>query len=56
MSEEAWDAFLDNEIEKSGIAKYVRELKNNKTGGSDGIVGEMLKYGGSRMVDLLSSY
>ena len=30
-----------------------RKLKNNKTGGSDGIVGELLKYGGSGMVDLL---
>ena len=29
----------------------VRKLKNNKTGGSDGIVGELLKYGGSGMVD-----
>ena len=31
----------------------VRKLKNDKTGGSDGIVGELLKYGGSGMVDLL---
>ena len=30
-----------------------RKLKNNKTGGSDGLVGELLKYGGSGMVDLL---
>ena len=28
------------------------QLKNNKTGGSDGLVGE-LKYGGVGMVDLL---
>ena len=26
---------------------------NNKTGGRDGIVGELPKYGGSGMVDLL---
>ena len=52
-AEEAGDAFLDKEIEKGEIAKCVRKLKNNKTGGSDGIVGELLKYGGSRMVDLL---
>ena len=25
----------------------------NKTGGSDGLVGELLKYGGSGMIDLL---
>ena len=53
LSEEAGDAFLDTEIEKSEIAKCVRKFKNNKTGGSDGIVGELLKYGGSGMVDLL---
>ena len=47
------DAFLDKEVEKGEIAKCVRKLKNNKTGGSDGIVGELLKYGGSGMVDLL---
>ena len=53
MSEETGDAFLDKEVEKGEIAKCVRKLKNNKTGGSDGIVGELLKYGGSGMVDLL---
>ena len=31
----------------------VRKLKNNKTRGSDGLVGEFLKYGGSGMIDLL---
>ena len=56
MSEEAGDAFLDKEVEKGEIAKCVRKLKNNKTGGSDGIVGELLKYGGSGMVDLLEHY
>ena len=35
------------------IAKCLRNLKNSKTGGSDGIVGKLLKYGGSGMVDLL---
>ena len=28
-------------------------FKNNKTGSSDGLVGELLKYGGSGMIDLL---
>ena len=42
MSEEARDAFLDKKMEKGEIVKYVRKPKNNKTGGSDGIVGEML--------------
>ena len=53
LSEEAGDAFLDKEVEKGEIAKCVRKLKNSKTGGSDGIMGELLKYGGSGMVDLL---
>ena len=35
------------------ITKCLRNLKNSKTGGSDGIVGELLKYGGSGMIDLL---
>ncbi len=31
----------------------VRKLKNNKTGGSYGLVGELLKYGGPGVIDLL---
>ena len=53
LSEEAGDSFLDKKIEKGEIAKCVRKLKNNKTGGSYRRVGELLKYGGSGMVDLL---
>ena len=53
MSEEVTDSLLDKELEKGEIAKYLRNLKNSKTGSSDGIVGELLKYGGSGMVDLL---
>ena len=37
---------LDREIDLEEIALCVRKLKNNKTGGSDGLVGELLKYGG----------
>ena len=36
---------LDRKIEKNEIAVRVRKLKNNRTGGSDGIVGEFFKYG-----------
>ena len=43
------DPVLDREIELHEIEKCVRKLKNNKTGGSDGLVGELLKYGGSGM-------
>ena len=31
----------------------VRKLKNNKIGGSNGLVGELLKYDWSGMIDLL---
>ena len=41
------------ELHKGEIEKCVCKLKNNKTGGSDGLVGELLKYGGGGMVDLL---
>ena len=44
LSEEVTDSLLDKEIEKGEIAKCLRNLKNSKTGGSDGIVGELLKY------------
>ena len=50
---EVADALLDEEIEKGQIAKCVRKLKNIKTGGSNKIVGELIKYNGSGMVDLL---
>ena len=53
MSELCEDEFLDKEIEKGEIVKCIRKLKINKTGGSDGLVGELLKYGGSGMVYLL---
>ena len=41
------------EIEPAQIARCLHSLKNNKTGSSDGLVGELLKYGGSGMVNLL---
>ena len=53
MSELCEDDRLDIVIEKDEIVKCIRKLKNNKTGGSDGLVGELLKYGGSGMVCLL---
>ena len=53
LSEEVTDSLLDKEIEMGEVAKCLRNLKNSKTVGSDGIVGELLKYGGSGMVDLL---
>ena len=37
------DSVLDREIE---IAVFAQKPKSNKIGGSDGLVGELLKYGG----------
>ena len=53
LSEEVADSLLNKEVEKGEIAKCPKNLKNSKTGDSDGIVGELLKYDGSGMVDLL---
>ena len=47
------DLDLDKEIEESEIVRCIKKLKNNKTGGSDGIVSELLKYGGVGMVKML---
>ena len=45
---------LDRQIDREEIAQCVKKLKNYKTGGCDGIVGELLKYGGSGMECLLT--
>ena len=50
MSSACEDSILDREIEPAEIARCLHSLK---TGGSDGLVGELLKYGGSGMVNLL---
>ena len=47
------DETLDRGIE---IVKCIRRLRNIKTGSSDGLVGEWLKYGGSGMVYLLEHF
>ena len=47
------DLDLDKEIEEPEIVRCIKKLKNNKTGGSDGIVSELLKYGGVGMVKML---
>ena len=45
--------FLDRKIERKEILACIKKIKNNKTGGSDGLVVELLKYGGMGMVYLL---
>ena len=53
LSVDCEDDIFDRVIDPAEISRCLRKLKNNKTGGSDGLVGELLKYGGSGMVDLL---
>ena len=44
------DEVLDKVVDRNEIAQCLRKIKNNKTGGSDGLVGELLKYSGEGMV------
>ena len=44
---------LDRGFSYADITKCSKSLKNNKTGGNDGLVGELLKYGGKGMATLL---
>ena len=53
MSHSCVNGTLDREIDPEEIVRCLRSPKNNKTGGSDGLVCELLKYGGMGMVDLL---
>ena len=53
LSADGEGSVLDREISLEEIAVCVRKLKNIKTGGSDGLVGELLKYGGMGMIELL---
>ena len=39
------DEYLDGDLCKGEIEKCISKLKKNKTGGSDGLGGELLKYG-----------
>ena len=47
------DEYLDGELHKEEIKKCIYKLQNNKTEGSDGLLRNLLKYGGVGMVDLL---
>ena len=50
------DEALDRGMGKEEIAKCIRKVKNKKTGGSDGLVGELLKYGRTYMVYSLEEF
>ena len=53
LSADGEGSVLDRDISLEEIASCIRKLKNNKTGGSDGLVGELLKYGGLGMIQML---
>ena len=46
------DNVLDRGISYAEIKKCSKSLKTNKTGGNDGLVGELFKYGGKGMANL----
>ena len=53
MSSLQKDKVLDRGISYAEIKKCSESRKNNKTGGNDGLVGELFKYGGKGMANLL---
>ena len=44
---------LDQTITLAEVKYVVKAIKNNKSAGSDGIVGELIKYGGKPMYEML---
>ena len=44
---------LDQLITLAEVSHVVKAIKNNKSAGSDGIVGELIKYGGKPMCEML---
>ena len=55
MSNACEDSVLGREIEPAEITRFLHSLKYNKTGGSDGLVGELLKYGTVNLLHQLFS-
>ena len=53
MSRSQKDKVLDRGISFEEIKKCSESLKNNETGGNDGLVGELFKYDGNGMANLL---
>ena len=44
---------LDQPITLAEVIHVVKAIKNNKSAGSDSIVGELIKYGGKPMCEML---
>jgi hypothetical protein len=49
------DDILDTNISREEVRLAIKDLKNGKSGGLDGIIPEMLKEGGEEIVDLFTS-
>ena len=47
------NGMLDQPITLAEVSHVVKAIKNNKSAGSDGIVGELIKYGGKPMSEML---
>ena len=43
---------MDQPITLAEVSHVVKAIKNNKSAGSDGIVGELIKYGGEPMCEM----
>ena len=48
-----YNRILDQTITLAEINNVVKAIKNNKSPGSDGIIGELIKYGGQFMCEML---
>ena len=44
---------LDQTITSAEVSHIIKGIKNNKSSGSDGIVGELIKYWGKPMCEML---
>ena len=47
------NGMMDQPITLAEVSCVVKAIKNNKSAGSDGIVGELIKYGGEPMCEML---
>ena len=50
------ESFLNRPISKEEVLLALRKLKNKKSAGPDGIIGEMLKNSGSYVLDFFVNF
>ena len=53
LNDSHFNKMLDHKISISEVRCVIKGIKNNKSAGSDGIVGELIKYGGEGMCKML---